>query len=452
MHHVRVAFDHHIVGDLHAAGIGHAANVVAAQVHQHHVFGDFFRVGQQVFGQCLVFFARFAARAGAGDGAHGDGVVLAANQDLRRRTHHVEVVEVVEEHVRRRVQAAQRTVQRQRRVGKRHAHALGQHHLHDVAVQDVVLGVGHVTLERLFAVLALRRGLRRRQRQRDGHVVAQAGAQLRQAGVGLGQRVRHRRVGVDHQVQLAGQVVHHGQLFGQHQQDVGGAYRVGLLRGGQAALHVAHGVVAEVAHQAAGKARQAGDGRGVEALAELFDEGKRVALVAFDHLVAVFHLHAVALHAEAGGGRQADEGVAAGALAAYHRFQQVGVGLVGQLQVHRQRGVQVGEQFEGNGNAVVAGLGQLVEGLRCHASVQWCQCGLEEAARGGLALPSPAGTIGQEFHDVSRLSVGWVCRAIVSQKPAAVQAARQCSITCVRWRAGRRIFSAAQTARPGCPR
>ena len=36
-----------LVGDLDAAGFGDAADVVARQVDQHHVFGEFLRIGQQ---------------------------------------------------------------------------------------------------------------------------------------------------------------------------------------------------------------------------------------------------------------------------------------------------------------------------------------------------------------------------------------------------------------------
>jgi hypothetical protein len=55
-----------------------------------------------------------AALAGAGDRPHGDVAVLEAHQDLRRGADHLEVLEVEEEHVGRRVEAADRPVQRQR--------------------------------------------------------------------------------------------------------------------------------------------------------------------------------------------------------------------------------------------------------------------------------------------------------------------------------------------------
>ena len=57
---------------------------------------------------------------------------------------------------------------------------------------------------------------------------------------------------------------------------------------GQLRLDVAHGVVAEVAGQAAAEARQAGPQRHLEALLVGGDEVQRIAVVRLDHL-AVGH-------------------------------------------------------------------------------------------------------------------------------------------------------------------
>ena len=48
VHHVAVALDRHVIPDLHAAGFRHAAQVVAAEVHQHDVFRLFLFIGQQL--------------------------------------------------------------------------------------------------------------------------------------------------------------------------------------------------------------------------------------------------------------------------------------------------------------------------------------------------------------------------------------------------------------------
>jgi hypothetical protein len=69
----------------------------------------------------------------------------------------------------------------------------------------------------------------------------------------------------------------------------------------------------------------------------------------------------MAIDHDAGLGGQADDGVAAEALAALHGFEQVGVGRVGQLQVDRQRRVEIGKRFQRNGDTVVALRGQRVE-------------------------------------------------------------------------------------------
>ena len=68
---------------------------------------------------------------------------LLAHQDFGRGTDDVEIPEVVVKHIRRRVDAAQRPVERKWRRCKGASHALRQHDLHDVAGQDVLLGARH---------------------------------------------------------------------------------------------------------------------------------------------------------------------------------------------------------------------------------------------------------------------------------------------------------------------
>jgi hypothetical protein len=144
VHHVRVALDREGLGDLHAARLGDAADVVARQVDQHQVLGALLRVGQQFGFQRLVLLGRGAARARAGQRADRDlvalGRVLVAHQDLGAGADDLEVAHVVEVHVGRRVQRAQRAVQRQRALGVALAQPLADLHLHHVAGGDVLLG------------------------------------------------------------------------------------------------------------------------------------------------------------------------------------------------------------------------------------------------------------------------------------------------------------------------
>ncbi len=74
----------------------------------------------------------------------------------------------------------------------------------------------------------------------------------------------------------------------------------------------------------------------------------------------------VAMHTHHGARWQADHRVTAPLLAALHRFEQVRVGLVSQFQVDRQRRVEVGQGFTGQGNTVVAGSGQAQEFFAVH--------------------------------------------------------------------------------------
>jgi hypothetical protein len=90
----------------------------------------------------------------------------------------------------------------------------------------------------------------------------------------------------------------------------------------------------------------------------------------FGDAVAGEHHDRALDHGDARAGSQADEGIAAEALAALHRFEQVGVGLVGQLEVDRQRRVEVGEGFERDGNAVVAFRREAVEFCFSHGMLR----------------------------------------------------------------------------------
>ncbi len=284
----------------------------------------------------------------------------------------MEVAEVEEVHVRRRVDGAQRAVQVDRRGGERDRHALGDHHLHAVAGEDVLLDGAHRALEVVVAEAGAERRLRAERRgqvhpQARGDRLAQAGDQRIEAGQAGLEGAGLARIGEDDGVQLARQVVEHHHGVGNHQQDVRGAQRVGIGAGAQAPLDVAHAVVAEVADQPAVEARQAGQGRHVVARLELLDEGQRIgALVALGFHAVDAHPRLVAVDAQHRARRQADDRVAAPFLAALHRFEQVGVGRVGQLQVDRQRGVEVGEGFAGERDAVVAGSGQTQEFFTGH--------------------------------------------------------------------------------------
>ena len=88
-----------------------AAQVVTRKVYQHHVFGVFFRVFQQLFRQYPVFFLISVSSYGAGDGV--DGCVAAFNPAMRfgRRAEDAEAPKVEIKQIGRRVDASQCTVE-----------------------------------------------------------------------------------------------------------------------------------------------------------------------------------------------------------------------------------------------------------------------------------------------------------------------------------------------------
>ena len=114
VHHVAVTLDHHHVGQLDGAVLGDAADVVAAQIDQHHVLGPFLGIGQQFLGQPAVFLLVGAARARAGQRADGHLAVDHATHDLRRTADQRHARRPQEEHERAGVHDPQRAVDLER--------------------------------------------------------------------------------------------------------------------------------------------------------------------------------------------------------------------------------------------------------------------------------------------------------------------------------------------------
>ena len=203
---------------------------------------------------------------------------------------------------------------------------------------------------------------------------AQVLESLLRARVGLGLRW----IRVHNQVELAGQVVDDGQFFGQQKLDVGHIQVVRRRRVLQLVLDLAHGVITEIACQAAAEARHAWAERHLVARLEFSDEIERIVGYAFDDFAMANHFNPLAIRAQQRRGRQADEGVAPEALAAHHGFQQEGVlalvlGL-GELQVERKGCFEVGESFGDQRNTVIAFRGQRFEFEFGHVSLRGRHC------------------------------------------------------------------------------
>jgi len=225
----------------------------------------------------------------------------------------VEVAEIEEVHVGRRIETAQRAVQIDRCGLERDRHALGNHHLHAVASQDVVLDA----VDGLLVVLAAEAGAKGRlgavalfeiQAQARRDRLAQLRPQRVQASLTGLVGFRLRRVDQHDAVQLAGEVVEYHHGVGNHQQDIRCAQRIRVGAIAKFALDIAHAVVAEIADQPAVEARQAFDRRDAVALLEGFDEGQRILDLTGLGLDAIGgHADAVIPHAQHGAARQTDD-------------------------------------------------------------------------------------------------------------------------------------------------
>ena len=173
------------------AGLADPADVVAAQVDQHHVLGPLFLIGPKLLlqGQVLRFVG--ATGPGPGDGVGRDAAALHLDQHLRRGANELEPLQVQVEHVGGGVDLAQRPIDVERVGGGLAAETLGDDGLDNIAGDDISLdafdhglelGLRHVGLDsagRAFARQAGQRGL-----QRPGEALHDAIDPLHGVGIG----------------------------------------------------------------------------------------------------------------------------------------------------------------------------------------------------------------------------------------------------------------------------
>src|SRR6266851_3575261 len=119
----------------------HAADVVAAEIDQHHVLRPFLEVTEQLFFQPRIFLRCGATTPGARERPRLDALALDLYELLGRRPDDVAVAtEREKEHVRRRVDRAQTAVDVEWAGREMLAKALRNHDLEGVAGVDVLAG------------------------------------------------------------------------------------------------------------------------------------------------------------------------------------------------------------------------------------------------------------------------------------------------------------------------
>ncbi len=104
----------HRFGDAHGAEGRDAADVVAAQVHQHEVLGALLGIGEQLDGERRVALGRGAPRPGAGDGPDRHLAAVDPHQHFGRAADQREIVELQIEEIGRGVHRPHAPVQVQR--------------------------------------------------------------------------------------------------------------------------------------------------------------------------------------------------------------------------------------------------------------------------------------------------------------------------------------------------
>ncbi len=142
----------------------------------------------------------------------------------------------------------------------------------------------------------------------------------------------------------------------------GGIELVACDTTGQPRLDVADAFEAEPADQAAGEAGHACELGHDMLRAQRLDFGERIGdLAALDQFAMVAHVQGVPAEGVHAAHRQADDRVATEAFAAFDRFEQVGVRGIGELEIDRQRRVQIGQHFADDGDAGVTFSGVALE-------------------------------------------------------------------------------------------
>ena len=120
-------------GTLHRAELADPAEIVAAEIDEHHVLGPLLLVPLQLLGRAADRLRRSAARPGAGDRVRLDVPPFHAHQHLRRRPDDRQAAHADEIHVGRRVDVTKRAVDGERIGCDVRLEPLRQHRLVDVA-------------------------------------------------------------------------------------------------------------------------------------------------------------------------------------------------------------------------------------------------------------------------------------------------------------------------------
>ena len=110
MHHVAVTLNNHVVGHLHTSRFGNSANIIASQIHQHHMLGFLLLITEELIRQHSIFLLGGTTRPRARNRTDLNTTAGQAHHDLWRRPHERLASQLQKEGIRRGIQEPQRTI------------------------------------------------------------------------------------------------------------------------------------------------------------------------------------------------------------------------------------------------------------------------------------------------------------------------------------------------------
>ncbi len=144
---MRIPLNAHQVFYLHRAIVRNASEIVAAEIHQHHVFCDLFFIRSQIFTQHPIFCLSRAAFSCTRNRTIVESLAVTTHEHFRRSAHYSLVAKSQKEHIRRRIYRTQCSIDLQRLAIERRGKSLRKHHLVTITSGDVVLHLSHAFFE-----------------------------------------------------------------------------------------------------------------------------------------------------------------------------------------------------------------------------------------------------------------------------------------------------------------
>ena len=351
MHHVGEPLHVHQLGDVHRARNADPSDVVAAQVHQHYVFGPLLFAVLQLRLQGQVLFRSLAPRTGSGNGMGRHNAIFHLSHRFDGGADDVKVIQIQVVHIGGRIDAAQGAIDLEGMGVGWAGKPLGVHYLNNVPGVDIV----HALTYR-FLVLRLRevgtywgrlpqnrpgRQQVRRQFQRMGEATHQL-INLR-GGFAISLPYIPVQADMADHLDVVAQVVEHQEGIGEHKDRLRQTLRVGR-HGRHPRLKVADGVIGQVTDSPAVKTGQIRHGNEPVLAHLLLHRNQRVQLPPF--LIPTGLDHPV--------GFGADKAVTAQLLPAGHAFQQERIRRPGDFHISGHRRFQVGVDRAVNRDQVAA--------------------------------------------------------------------------------------------------